>query len=65
MRWLKNLFYYGGSESFWVWLTLAIVGAAIAGSVWALHCDVKRLVDVLERTNCTCTATDRVDSLLR
>ena len=54
MRWLRHLFYYGGTDNFWVWFSLVLVGSAIAGSIWFLHCDVKRLVDVLERTNCSC-----------
>jgi len=65
VRWIKNLFFYGGTDSFWLWFSLVIVGGAIAGSVWALHCDVSRLIDVLERTHCACEVERRPDNLLR
>ena len=64
MRWLKNLYYYGGTDSFWLWFSLAIVGVAIAVSIWCLHCDVKRLVDVLDRTNCSCEVVPRPGNLV-
>lgn len=65
MRWLRNLYCYGGTESFWLWLSLVIAGFAIAGSIRLLRLEVGRLVDVLERTHCVCSVESRPDALLR
>lgn len=64
MRWLRDLYCYGGTGSFWFWLSLTVVGSAIVGSLWLLRLEVGRLVDVLERTNCSCEVESRPGDLI-
>jgi hypothetical protein len=63
VRWFRDMLYYG-TGGFWVLATIILVGCAIAGSIFSLRCEVKRLADVLERTHCSCKVEERADDFL-
>ena len=59
MRWLREMYAYGFAGGFWALVLVTIMGFTLAIGIWELRCEVKRLVDVLERTQCGCKVIER------